>query len=92
MAQLRRPNVRDRPRPTRCPEPLCPLRVLPFDVFWGLLILVLILLARWLWGSSQKKPEEMSPESPLDILKRRYAGGEIDKEEFEQKKNDLSGP
>ena len=30
MAQLPRPNVRDRPRPTRCPEPLCPLRVLPF--------------------------------------------------------------
>jgi len=30
MARLPRPNVRDRPRPTRCPEPLCPLRVLPF--------------------------------------------------------------
>ena len=30
MAQLTRLNVRDRPRPTRCPEPLCPLRVLPF--------------------------------------------------------------
>lgn len=61
-------------------------------VFWGLIILVLVFLARWLWGSSQKKPEEMRPESPLDILKRRYAGGEIDREEFEQKKKDLSGP
>ena len=30
MAQLTRLNVRDRPRPARCPEPLCPLRVLPF--------------------------------------------------------------
>ncbi len=61
-------------------------------VFGGLIILVLVFLARWLWGSSQKKPEEMRPESPLDILKRRYAGGEIDREEFEQKKRDLSQP
>jgi len=61
-------------------------------VFWGLIILVLVFLARWLWGSSQKKPEDMRPEPPLDILKRRYASGEIDREEFEQKKRDLSQP
>jgi putative membrane protein len=61
-------------------------------VFWGLIILVLILVVRWLWTSSQKKPEQIIQESPLDILKRRYASGEIDREEFELKKRDLSGP
>jgi putative membrane protein len=59
-------------------------------LFWGLIILVLVLVVRWLWGASQKKPAEMRPESPIDILKRRYARGEIDREEFEQKRKDLS--
>jgi putative membrane protein len=61
-------------------------------VFWGLIILALILVVRWLWSSSQKKPEQVKQESPLDILKRRYASGEIDREEFELKKKDLAAP
>ncbi|MGB6380898.1 MAG: SHOCT domain-containing protein [Syntrophobacteria bacterium] len=61
-------------------------------VFWGLIILVLILVVRWLWTSSDKKPEQNIQESPLDILKRRYASGEIDREEFELKKKDLTTP
>ena len=42
-----------------------------------------------------KKPavtqgREPRADSPLDILKRRYAGGEIDKDEYEARKKDLS--
>jgi putative membrane protein len=32
-----------------------------------------------------------SPETPLEILQRRYAMGEITKEEFERIRNDLQG-
>jgi putative membrane protein len=67
-------------------------------LFWGLVVFVLFLLARRLWSSSQSSSEAMRNsssevmrnESPMDILKRRYASGEIDREEFEQKKQDLS--
>jgi len=55
-------------------------------VILGILILGLIFLSRWLLGMTKVPRGE---ESALDILKKRYARGEIDKEEFEQKKEDL---
>lgn len=33
----------------------------------------------------------MSAESPLDILQKRYAAGEIDKKEYDARKKDLEG-
>ncbi|HYA03063.1 MAG TPA: SHOCT domain-containing protein [Syntrophobacteria bacterium] len=60
--------------------------------FWALLVLVLILLARRLWSYGGAKEKPHTDESPLDILKRRYAQGEIEREEFEQKKRDLTAP
>ena len=55
-------------------------------VFWGLLIAGLIFLIRWLVGMTRSRKEE----SALDILKKRYARGEIDQEEFEKRKKDIS--
>jgi putative membrane protein len=55
-------------------------------VFWGLLIVGLVFGIRWLVSQGR----EPRPDTALDILRQRYARGEIDKEEFEAKKRDLS--
>ncbi|WP_293650406.1 SHOCT domain-containing protein [Thiolapillus sp.] len=56
--------------------------------FWILLIVIV------LWGvkaaTGQDNRGKSNPKSALDILKERYARGEIDQEEFEQKKRDLT--
>ena len=59
-------------------------------LFWIVLILVIAALAKWIFGKPADSPREAPRgQSALDILKERYARGEIGKEEFEQKKRDL---
>jgi putative membrane protein len=59
-------------------------------VFWIAVIVGVIFLIRWLVQSTGAGSHgARSEESALEILKRRYARGEIDKKEFEQKKKDL---
>jgi putative membrane protein len=55
-------------------------------IFWILILVGLVLLIKYLWeGAGAKRAQE----SALEILKKRYAKGEINKEEFEEKKKDL---
>ncbi len=56
-------------------------------VFWGLVIWGIVALIRGL--SRGDTGSSMQADSALEILKRRYARGEINKEEFEDKKKDL---
>lgn len=56
-------------------------------LFFLLLVVIGIgyLFAHFLWRSSQGELKE----SPMEILKRRYANGELDAEEFARRKKDL---
>jgi putative membrane protein len=53
-------------------------------------IVAIIFLIRWLIVSTGQSRETGTGESALDILKKRYARGEIDRDEFEEKKKDLA--
>ena len=59
--------------------------------FMWLIVLVLVgVVIYYLLQISRSKGSDGSIiETPLDILKKRYAKGEIDKEEFDRKKKDL---
>ena len=57
-------------------------------IIWIGAILVIVLLIRRLLASSPGGDSKRE-ESALDILKKRYARGEINKEEFEEKRKDL---
>jgi putative membrane protein len=59
-------------------------------LFWIAIIVGIIFLIKWLFVSAGTKSYGGdSGDSALEILKKRYARGEINKEEFEQKKRDL---
>jgi putative membrane protein len=59
--------------------------------FWIAVIVGIVLLIRWLIVSTRATSQGTSSgDSALEILKKRYARGEINKEEFEEKKRDLA--
>ena len=57
-------------------------------LFWILLIVAIVWVVKESTGGSNNSSE--TQKSALDILKERYAKGEIDQQEFEQKKRDLA--
>ncbi len=53
-------------------------------IFLGLIIWAVIYFTR-----QSNAPWRSNEESPIEILKRRYARGEISKEEFDERKKNL---
>jgi len=53
-----------------------------------LFVVVVVAAVKWLWGK-QTPFGVGTKESALDIVKKRYARGEIGKEEFERLKKDI---
>jgi len=73
-----------------------PLGMILSLVFWALVIGGIVLIVVWLVRSANASAGAQrgglssgSSESPLDILKTRYAKGEITKEQFDAIKRDL---
>jgi putative membrane protein len=61
-------------------------------IFWIVVIFFIALVVKWFLQQGRSEPRGPAQgESALEILKKRYARGEINKEEFEQKKKDLGG-
>jgi putative membrane protein len=53
----------------------------------GVILLIVALVRRGTGGETVGSP----PETALDVLKKRYARGEITREEFQSMKNDIEG-
>lgn len=58
--------------------------------FWGVLIVGLVLFARWITGQPARGTGPGATEDPLTILRRRYAAGEIDRPTYERMQSELA--
>lgn len=57
-------------------------------LFWILVLVAIVWLITSAVNSGVRNRRDVD-DSPLEILKRRYARGEIDEEEFTRRRNDL---
>ncbi len=58
-------------------------------LWWVLIVLGIVVLVRWLTAGSRSESGGRGDRA-IEILRERFARGEIDKQEFEQRKRDLS--
>lgn len=59
-------------------------------LFWGLMIAAIVVVVRGFGDRRDRSESGARDTTPLDILRARYAKGEIDKSEFEEKRRELS--
>ncbi len=67
--------------------PVMGLMMLSMVLFWIAIILGIVWLVRWIADQSvHRGPKDMDA---LEIIRRRYARGEINREEYERLREDL---
>lgn len=72
--------------------------IFPWGGFWGMILIWVLLIAgavglvKALFSNGTRQPPNnlMYRDSALEILNRRYAKGELSREEFETMKQDLA--
>lgn len=64
----------------------------PLVMILGLAVAIALALAltRWSGGTSAGQAQGSPPETALDILKKRFARGDIDKDEYEERRRLLN--
>jgi len=55
-------------------------------IFWVLVVIGIVFLIKFTVDRTSSRSQEPSA---MEVLKRRYASGEISKEEYDEKKKDL---
>jgi len=58
-------------------------------IVWAAIILFIVWVTREIGGNNHSE-KTSGPKTAIDILRERYAKGEIDKKEFDEKKKDLT--
>lgn len=61
------------------------LGIVHMALFWILVVLGIVVLVRWLGDGSTPRGDRR----PIDVLKERYAKGELTRDQFEQMKRDI---
>jgi putative membrane protein len=59
-------------------------------VFWIFIITCAVLLVLWIIGKSGRGKGVQGEDSAMEILNKRYARGEINREQYEEIKKDIS--
>ena len=60
-------------------------------LFLAMIVLVVVVIVRWLGGHGHREAYSLYGRPPIEILRERFARGEIDAQEYEERRKVLEG-